>query len=105
MRRRLREPFRTLIDDLAASLLTNGMPESRSDMEWGLEAIVRKYEIKLRAIPLDREEVQVPPSTCPVCRKPNGEAVKHIGRDSAGEEIHCHMDCIFFEGEISRGEG
>lgn len=97
---RLREPFASLAADLAATLMTNGMPESRSDMEWGLEAILRKYELRLRAVPLDREEVRVPPSTCPVCRKPNDGAVKHIGRDSAGAEIHCHMDCIFFKGEV-----
>lgn len=98
---KLREPFQTLVDDIYATVTARGR-ESRSDMEPGLHALVQKYEITLRPIPLERSEIEHPPSTCPVCRKPNNGAVKSLGRDSAGEEIHCHTGCIFFAHEAGK---
>ena len=98
---KLRVEYRPIYDDLIETLKERGFPESVSDLQWAVESIIRKYDMRLRPTPLDRDEVRMP-NNCPVCRRQNDGSVKLIGRDSVGEEIHCHMGCIFFANEVGK---
>lgn len=63
----LRPPFDQLAGDLIATILGGfhewrpdlNYPQSHSDMQGGVMAVLRKYDVKLRPVPLDRSEIEV----------------------------------------------
>jgi hypothetical protein len=65
----MKEPFRTLESDMIETFLAGHKeyrpdlpyPESYSDMCGGIRALLRRFDIKPRAIPLDRAELYPEP--------------------------------------------
>ena len=61
--------YRQLESDVIDTLLAGhrewrpdlAYPESRSDMAGAFRALIRKYEVKLRPMPLDRAEIMEAP--------------------------------------------
>jgi len=104
----LREPFARLASDIVATLLAGhkewrpdlSYPESHSDMHGAVRALLRKYEVTLRAVPLDREEILEPEPVCPVCKKKVEGTVKTLGRIGDGRfEVYAHAECVTFPRE------
>lgn len=95
----LREPYAVLERDLIDTMIAGlkewrpdlDYPESHSDMAGCVRAVLRKYEVRLRPVPLDRAEICEPRSTCPVCG-----SVLHDG--STVTELHgsgmAHLACV-----------
>jgi hypothetical protein len=62
----LRKPYDLLMSEIVTTLLAGhhewrpdlAYPESHSDMQGGVMALLRKYEVKLRPVPLDRSEIE-----------------------------------------------
>jgi hypothetical protein len=101
----LREPFATLASDLVETLLGAlkecksrlDYPDSHSAMHVCVEAVLRKYDVKLRAVPLDRAQILEPPAMCPVCMQPLGDTVAEL-RAPEGARIprrfYAHPACV-----------
>jgi hypothetical protein len=108
----LREPFATLAGELIETLIAGhkewrpdlAYPESHSDMQAAVRAVIRKYDVKLRPVPLDSSEIVEPPSVCPVCKLPTGSSVKTLGHIGAGRrEVYAHPECVVFPNEREKG--
>jgi hypothetical protein len=101
----LKEPFAQLARDLIETLIAGhkeyrpdlSYPESHSDMQGAVRALLRKYEVKLRPVPLDRHEILEPPPMCPVCWKETSSEVKMLR--VGDRELYAHPDCVTFLGE------
>jgi hypothetical protein len=101
----LREPFATLASDLIETM-TGGLhewrpdldyPQSHSDWQGCIRAVLRKYDVKLRAVPRDTAEILEPPDTCPICREPfgdSGETVTTIQRFDETRSTYAHLKCV-----------
>jgi hypothetical protein len=96
---KLREPFDALERDIAATIIgaTKGTDTpSAYALAPGIEALIRKYEIALRPVPLDRDEVREEwPRICPVCCKAimQGGTVYEL-RIAGRREQHAHIECV-----------
>ena len=102
----LREPFATLESDLIITMIGGlkewrsdlDYPESHSDMDGCIRAVLRKYEVKLRPVVLDRAEIEEPEPICPVCRKlvHNGGTVFSLERPVGVRygDYYAHADCV-----------
>jgi len=103
----LREPYATLAADLATTMIAGlhewradlSYPESHSDLRGCIDAVLRKYEVKLRDVPLDRSEIWEAPETCPVCQLPLdlGPSASHVTRIQRFDETrstYAHIKCI-----------
>ena len=103
----LREPYATIAADLASTMIAGlkewrrdlDYPQSHSDLRGCIDAVLRKYDVKLREVPLDRSEIWEPPETCPVCRLPldQGPSASHVTRLQRFDETRsalAHAGCI-----------
>ena len=99
----LREPYASLESDLLTTLRAGlqewrpdlDYPQSASDMQGAVRAVLRKYDVKLRPVPLDRDEINEPPETCPVCREPiRGETATDIQRFDETRQTYAHLRCV-----------
>jgi hypothetical protein len=106
----LREPYATLESDLLATMRAGlhewrpdlDYPQSASDMQGGIRAVLRKYDVKLREIPLDRAEINEREEVCPICRKPiDGEHATTIQRFDDTRQTYAHMKCVSRSPEVS----
>ncbi len=101
----LREPYASLERDVIDTIREGGTeyPQSHSDCQGGVRALLRKYDLKLRAVPLDREDIVEPPNRCVVCRTTLGSEVKSLGMlkvsDARSIDIYAHPGCIYFRNE------
>jgi hypothetical protein len=105
----LREPFATLEKELIETMI-GGLhewrsdlhyPESHSDMAGCIRAVLRKYEVKLRPVVLDRAEIMQQDAKCPVCNlKMNGGHVVSLNKpvDFPGD-FYAHYDCVVLHKE------
>jgi hypothetical protein len=90
----LREPFDTLAAQLIETIRQAGGDSSgQIDLRYGVRAVLRKFEVTLRPIPLDTEDILEPPPVCPVCQKPTGTSVAEL-RLSDGKRVHAHPECV-----------
>lgn len=98
----LREPFATLEGDLAETMIAGlheyrhdlDYPESHSDLAGCIRAVLRKYDIKLRPVPLDRDEINEPEPVCPVCLKSvNGGVLTQL-KVPGKREVLAHQSCV-----------
>jgi hypothetical protein len=101
----LREPFASLEADLIETMIGGlheyrsdlSYPESHSDMAGCIRAVLRKYDLKLRAVVLDRSEIEAPEPMCPVCGKStNGGTLTTLVRQpgvSKGVSF-AHQACV-----------
>ncbi len=102
----LRSPFAELASDLIETLIAGhkqwrpdlDYPESHSDMQGAVRAVLQKYDVKLRPVPLDYADIIEPPSVCPVCKLETGSSVKTLGRIN-GREVYAHHECVTFPNE------
>jgi hypothetical protein len=100
----LREPFATVASDLMETMIAGlhewrpdlSYPQSHSDLRGCIDAVLRKYEVKLRAVPLDRKEIWELPEMCPICRQPtgDGETVTDIRRFDETRQVYAHLKCV-----------
>jgi hypothetical protein len=103
----LREPYASIASDLMATMVAGlkewrhdlDYPQSHSDLRGCIDAVLRKYEVKLRPVPLDRSEIWEPPETCPVCRLPidQGPSASHcvtIQRFDETRSTLAHAGCV-----------
>src|SRR5690348_7405608 len=99
----LREPYASLESDIAATMIAGlkewrrdlNYPESHSDLQGCIRALLRKYEVKLRAIPLDRKEITELPEVCPVCQKSvENDHVTTLKRFDETRQTYAHMKCV-----------
>jgi hypothetical protein len=101
----LREPFASLEADLIETMIGGlheyrgdlSYPESHSDMAGCIRAVLRKYDLKLRAVVLDREEIEAPEPMCPVCGKStNGGRLTTLTRPPGDPKIlwFAHQTCV-----------
>jgi len=107
----LREPFAQLSREIIETLLAGhkewrpdlSYPESHSDMQGAVRALLRKYDVALRPVPLDRDELEEPPSVCPVCKLRTGPSVKTLGCIGPnGREVYAHHECVTFPSERAK---
>lgn len=100
----LREPYQSLYFALVETM-TAGLKEWRSDLEYPeshsdwrscIDAVMRKYDVKLRPIPLDRLEIWERNDMCPVCRKEIGEGVHvtTLQRFDDSRQTYAHYTCV-----------
>lgn len=91
---RLREPFETLASQLFETLREGGKSSSdQLNLMRGVHAVLRKFDVTLRPVPLDSSEIQKEAPLCPVCRKPTGSSVAEL-RLGDGEYVHAHPECV-----------
>jgi hypothetical protein len=103
----LREPFATLTKDMMETMIAGlhewrpdlDYPESHSDLRGCIDALLRKYDIKLRPVPLDRKDIWEPPEVCPVCRipidqGPSANYVTTIQRFDDTGSTSAHAACV-----------
>jgi hypothetical protein len=103
----LREPYATLASDLMETMIAGlhewrsdlSYPESHSDLRGCIDAVLRKFDVKLRPVPLDRSEIWEKPETCPVCKLPldQGPSASHVTQIQRFDETrstYAHMGCI-----------
>jgi hypothetical protein len=92
--RDLREPYETLAAQLIETIREGGATGGdQPDLRYGVRAVLRKFEVRLRPVPLDSDEIRKPPDVCPVCRKPTGSSVAEL-RLTDGERVHAHPECV-----------
>jgi hypothetical protein len=91
--RDLREPFNTLAAQLVETVREGGAGGDQVDLRYGVRAVLRKFEVKLRPVPLDTEDIILPPPVCPVCQKPTGTSVAEL-RLGGGGRVHAHPECV-----------
>lgn len=97
----LREPFATLESDIIETMIGGlhqwrsdlSYPESHSDMAGCIRAVIRKYEVKLRPVPLETKDIVEPDPVCGVCGGPLGDHIMSLDR-SLGREKYAHPGCI-----------
>jgi hypothetical protein len=71
--------------------------ESHSDMQGAVMALLRKYEVKLRAVPLDRKEIYETEPVCPVCgfsTFKSGETLVSLFGPRPASEFYAHEKCV-----------
>ena len=100
----LREPYFTLEGDLIDTMIGGlhewrsdlGYPESHSDMAGCIRAVLRKYDVKLRAVPLDREQIEEPDPLCPICTNTlhTGETLTSLHMPDVRGEHLAHHKCV-----------
>lgn len=92
---KLREPFESLVAELSATMqhCRETIENEHSARYRAAMAIVRKYDIKLRPIPLSQVEIDAPPPTCAVCRQPLGDSVVEL-RTPLEREVYAHPACV-----------
>ncbi len=101
----LREPFSSLSSDIIETIVgalracasRPDYPASHSDLRICVEALLRKFDVKLRPVPLDRVEILEPPPACPVCMKPLGDTVAELRRPegaSGPSRFYAHPECV-----------
>lgn len=101
----LREPFATLESDLIETMRAGlqeyrrdlDFPESNSDMAGCIRAVLRKYDVKLRPVPLDRNEINEPEPMCPVCLKSVDGGVLTPIKVPGKREVLAHQSCVIRE--------
>jgi hypothetical protein len=72
-------------------------PKSTSDMQFGVRALIRKFEMKRRLAPLDRQDIERNPPRCAVCGRPLGQNPLRslaLSRDEDGAELLAHEKCV-----------
>ena len=101
----LREPYATLASELIQTM-TAGLHEWRSDLDYPesgsdwracIDAVLRKFDVKLRPLPLETKDIWEPEEVCPVCRKSvvnTGEVLTIIQRFDETKSIYAHKKCI-----------
>ena len=103
----LREPFDSIESDLMETMIGGlhewrsdlDYPQSHSDLSGCIRAVLRKYEVKLRAVVLDRAEIEEPEPVCPVCGKPiNGGVLTSLKKpDGVRGDYYAHTSCVVKE--------
>jgi len=97
----LREPFASLESDIIETMIGGlhqwrsdlNYPESHSDMAGCLRAVLRKYEVKLRPVPLETKDIIEPEAVCGVCGEKLNGSVVALNR-SLGIEKYAHAACV-----------
>lgn len=96
----LREPFRSLEHEIIAGHSEwrpdLAFPESYSDMQGAVRALLRKYEVKLWLVPLDRAQIEQPHKLCVICAQPLSGYMKVVMRHSVNgvDQDVVHVDCV-----------
>lgn len=101
----LREPYASLFVDLAETMIGGlhewrsdlSYPESHSDLRACLDAVFRKYDIKLRPVPLERKDIWAREDVCPVCQKSvedTSETLTLIQRFDDTASRYAHLKCV-----------
>ncbi len=93
---RLREPFEALSKEIVETLKgDHGQFPLDHHATWrGVYAMLRKFDIKLRPVPLDMKDIDELPPTCPVCRKSLGSTVVTLQRFDETRQTYAHPECI-----------
>lgn len=90
----LREPFAALELDICATSVHLTHSDGRADIAALARALMRKYEMKLRPVPLDTREIEEHPHVCPICRKELGDSVVTIQRFDETRQTYAHPGCV-----------
>lgn len=92
----LREPYETLSKEIVATLKGDSgeFPLDYNATWRGVYAMLRKFDIKLRPVPLDGKDIDELPRTCPVCRKELGSSVATLQRFDETKQTYAHPECI-----------
>jgi hypothetical protein len=94
---RLREPYEALSQEIFKTLKGSKSGEFPLDYHtvWrGIHAMLRKFDISLRPVPLDMKDIDELPLTCPVCRKELGGHVATLQRFDETRQTYAHPECI-----------
>lgn len=105
----LREPFASLEAELVVTM-TAGLHEWRSDLDYPqsysdlsgcIRAVLRKFDVKLRPIPLERRDIEERDEVCPICRKnihdtgnPELATLTTIQRFDDTRQTYAHLACV-----------
>lgn len=100
----LKAKFSRLEDDIIETLIAGHQqyrpdlpyPQSHSDLSGGVRALMRRFDIKPRAIPLDTDEMLQQERKCVVCGKTDNTMWRTLAihRDEDGQEAYAHADCV-----------
>lgn len=90
----LREPFDTLATQLIETIREGGAGSGELlDLNYAVRAVLRKFDVKLRPVPLNTGDIHEPPPVCPVCQKPTGSSVAEL-RLANGKRVNAHPECV-----------
>lgn len=92
----LREPYESLANEIFKTLKGDreGLPLDYNGVWRGIYAMLKKFDIELRAVPLDSKDIDELPRTCPVCRKELGSTVVTLQRFDETKQTYAHPECI-----------
>lgn len=92
----LREPFESLSQEIFKTLEgeRGSLPLDYNSLWRGIYGMLRKFDISLRAIPLDSRDIDELPRVCPVCRKELGSSVATLQRFDETKQTYAHPECI-----------
>lgn len=107
MSRDLREPFAFIADELARTMEgelrddAKKYPTTHHEMRACIESVLRKFDVRLRPVPLDRSEIEEPPDACPVCCKsledaPSVVTLRRPDGSSGPRRLLAHAECVSF---------
>lgn len=94
---RLREPYEALSKEIFNTLKCGqegAIPLDYHAVWRGIYAMLRKFDIELRPVPLDMKDIDELPQTCPVCRKELGSTVATLQRFDETRQTYAHPECI-----------
>ena len=92
----LREPYESLSRELLNTLKGDRgeLPLDYNAVYRGIYAMLRKFDIALRPVPLDVKDIEELPRVCPVCRKELGSTVVTLQRFDETKQTYAHPECI-----------
>lgn len=93
---RLREPYEALSQEIMKTLKGDHgeFPLDYHALWRGIYGMLRKFDIELRATPLDMKDINELPQVCPVCRKELGSHVATLQRFDETRQTYAHPECI-----------
>lgn len=99
----LKEPFASLESELIEVLSAGhkqwrpdlDYPQSYSDMQGAVRAVIKAYDVKRRAISLESKDILAPPDACIVCKKSiDFGTVTDLGKINGKSPTYAHVTCV-----------